>query len=1154
MLKVATGIEIALFGHLAPVFARCLAKVWAADPNWSGATADVGELLLQGGVKYLERRRLGKELEGVGERAVQRLQPYLESNELKGTSANEVASAILVAARAFDVAITESGGPLGMNMDPATLEARALEAAPPLELRDLSDAGRQVFSYVVRETSIGFVQAYAELPRFTSDALIDLLQRNSALEEMVAEALAALPAPEYAANEGFEARYRSSVTRRLDKLELIGLTEVSQASRRYAMSIAYVSMDAESFDTPNGAAGEWEDPPQAGRRVEQFVADNVRVMLVGEAGSGKTTALQWLAVQAAKKGFEGDLTRLNEHLPFFIRLRDYADRDFPTIEELPKIISGPAFSSKPKHWCQRLFDQGKALVLVDGLDELPYARRDDALVWLESLVHAGPRCRYVVTTRPAGLEGIQRSNGFAWGRLAPMDLKDVKRFVAHWYAAASVNDGQPEVAGASSARSLFSLIRDVLPLRQLATNPLMCAVVCALHREHLLDHTAASRLELYEAALHLLLEKRDAGRKLTVDTEIQLTRKQKLVLLTELAWWMLRNDYAVVSHEAARAQVEVALKLMSIERSGEDVLALLLARTGLLRQPAADQIDFVHKTFLEYLAARRAVEVNDVGLLISRADDAPFHEVVVLAAGLAPRTVASQLIRGLLERDADKSPSSATATVLAAQAAQLAAEVEPDLQVQIARTLALWVPPRTMSAAEQLARAGDLAVGLLVASPNSTAEEAACSVRALAMIGTDAALEQLAPYGADSRRAVQRELISGWDRFERSRFAESVMAQAPLFGGSLTVSEADSLYFLKPLKRLTHLKLETRVQLDWETVSELRLHRLSIETARGLRDLRPFVGAADLVRLSVRHAPNLRDLRGLDALALSELYVWAARTLASVDTLADAPPLSRLELLGTQLGRLEALSRQTALTHLSLGGRGIESVGPLASLALLEELRLVGMSGSVSLVDLSGSSQLARISLDDWQSLPVLASFGSRGRPLSYLRISNCPGLASLERLNHFGHVRKLDLRKLRLQSLRGLNRNVDGLRTLTLWDCDLESLAGVPETVDTLEVTRGHTRLLRTLDRIPELAEIRLTNMKSVDLADLATCQNLRKVEVSGGSGSVKGWSHLAALKSLESIDPGPHRGAACAAGLEELLTAPAPVGPKAPRLALGS
>ena len=64
-----------------------------------------------------------------------------------------------------------------------------------------------------------------------------------------------------------------------------------------------------------------------------------------------------------------------------------------------------------------------------------------------------------------------------------------------------------------------------------------------------------------------------------------------------------------------------------------------MERSGLLREPAAGRVDFVHRTFQEYLAAKAAVDNDEIGLLVTNAHDDQWREVVVMAAGMHLRAM-----------------------------------------------------------------------------------------------------------------------------------------------------------------------------------------------------------------------------------------------------------------------------------------------------------------------------------------------------------------------------------------------------------------------------------------------------------------------------------------------------------------------------------
>ena len=63
--------------------------------------------------------------------------------------------------------------------------------------------------------------------------------------------------------------------------------------------------------------------------IESVLIGKRRLVVEGQAGSGKTTLFQWLAVRAAREDFEAPLEGWNDSIPFFIRLREYAESTFP---------------------------------------------------------------------------------------------------------------------------------------------------------------------------------------------------------------------------------------------------------------------------------------------------------------------------------------------------------------------------------------------------------------------------------------------------------------------------------------------------------------------------------------------------------------------------------------------------------------------------------------------------------------------------------------------------------------------------------------------------------------------------------------------------------------------------------------------------------
>jgi hypothetical protein len=101
---------------------------------------------------------------------------------------------------------------------------------------------------------------------------------------------------------GFDYDYRQLVARKLDHVEMFGVT-LADASRRYPLSVAYISLMASA------------DELSPAHRVEELLEGARRVFIRGEAGLGKTTLLQWVAVRSGSRCAVGRGAQRVERLP-----------------------------------------------------------------------------------------------------------------------------------------------------------------------------------------------------------------------------------------------------------------------------------------------------------------------------------------------------------------------------------------------------------------------------------------------------------------------------------------------------------------------------------------------------------------------------------------------------------------------------------------------------------------------------------------------------------------------------------------------------------------------------------------------------------------------------------------------------------------------
>ena len=181
------------------------------------------------------------------------------------------------------------------------------------------------------------------------------------------------------------------------------------------------------------------------------------------------------------------------------------------------------------------------------------------------------------------------------------------------------------------------------------------------------------------------------------------------------------------------------------------------------------RVHFVHRTFEEFLAAKAAMDAGDIGLLIDKADDDQWWEVIILAAGLARPKDREDLIQGLIRRgDEDKktdSPLRYQLHLLAVACLEASVELSPDISREVQKRLARLMPPSDRQAANALAQARDLAVPYLKYDETYSGGAIDACVYALVQIGSEAAVEALKTYVAEDQ--VLQQLFDAADTFDR---------------------------------------------------------------------------------------------------------------------------------------------------------------------------------------------------------------------------------------------------------------------------------------------------------------------------------------------------------------------------------------------------
>lgn len=958
-----------------------------------------------GGLRGRQRNDLRRRLEELGETAGERLHELAEQ-EFGDLADHERVAALEAVVDTLDDADLSDATLLRTDLDPESLAQDVREQVPSTVRRaHLGEAGGALFDLALDQACRQLVHLVRELPEFDSRLAEESLRRatseltrlNQVLERLPVTSLDAPAGTDH--DERFRRRYLDLVARHHDDLELIGVS-VRNFRPRTTLSVAYLSLTVNEEsrrrgNTPRNMLDEqWfdrsrDESANGTMRVESALGASERTLVRGEAGFGKSTLLRWLVVTAARNGFTRELEAWNGCVPILVKLRSYADGRLPRPEQFLDEPTGPMTGPVPEGWTHRQLSSGRVLLLIDGVDELSDKQRPKVRRWLRSLLEAYPRTRVVVTSRPAaaGARWLHDEE-FSSVSLENMSPPDVRVLLERWHSAlldAAENNrlpGTPAGSGGAALpwtpaeidgyrRKLLAQLDARAHLRGLARSPLMCAMLCALHLDRGSD-LPRDRTSLYHAALEMLLYRRETERDIPAGQDSELSYRDKSILLQDLAFWLITNGWSEVRRDSAVERI--ARKLRSMPNAScepETALRHLITRSGVVREPVEGRVDFVHRTFQEFLAAAEAADEQSTGLLVDNAHRDQWRETVIMAAGLLSRTGRADLINGVLDR-ADAEPRNRRRLrLLAATCQESLHDLPPELIERIHDVVQGLLPPRSRRESSSLATVGEPLLGSLPASlERLTQPQAEACVRTAALINGPGALRLLAAYAHDPRPAVQLQLATCWELFDAEDYARTVLAHAPLNAGEVEATRLDQI---PHLGNLSHLRSTRLLLLGDPHLDDLH----DIDEAIRVTSLKGnALGHADVTPLS-RHQ-MLRELvlagatqwRGLDALGelknLTRLMLGQREPFATLGFLRRIPRV-RFLLLGDlrDITDYSPLAELGSLRDLWLSGcRRLESLEPIAH-HRLATLDVEGCPNSLDLTPLAEMDSLQRVSVRD---------------------------------------------------------------------------------------------------------------------------------------------------------------------------------------------
>ena len=151
------------------------------------------------------------------------------------------------------------------------------------------------------------------------------------------------------------------------------------------------------------------------------------LMVLGQPGAGKSTFLRKMGLEALK-GKKGKFKQ--NCIPVFIELKSFTSN----LIEIEKVIVEEfkicGFPDSEK-FIAKLLEEGKLLILLDGLDEVPTVNTNEVISKIQDFVDRYDKNRFIVSCRTAAYRNNFKR--FTDVKIADFDDIQIEQFIDNWF-------------------------------------------------------------------------------------------------------------------------------------------------------------------------------------------------------------------------------------------------------------------------------------------------------------------------------------------------------------------------------------------------------------------------------------------------------------------------------------------------------------------------------------------------------------------------------------------------------------------------------------------------------------------------------------------------------------------------------------------------
>lgn len=310
------------------------------------------------------------------------------------------------------------------------------------------------------------------------------------------------------------------------------------------------------------------------------------ILILGDAGSGKSTCIRRLAYVVASKSLQSEE---NIAIPIILRGPDVLEAgDTPLVNICAQETMKIARSSKPSFSTPDL-SNGRVLILLDALDELVDDNARKKVLTSALCFHQSyPGCQIVITSRGYSfVNELEELKPFTSFRLSPISYKQAQQILARL-----------QRSGSLPIENSKEILRRLEQAHGMELNPLLVTVFAATS-EYSRQDIPANITELFKKFTELMLGRWDMSKGLAQQYQAPL----KDFVLKLVAYEMHRKRVTSLNICEFKLIVERELSLRGHRADVGRLLDEVLFRSGLFRI-IGESVEFRHLLLQEFFAGR----------------------------------------------------------------------------------------------------------------------------------------------------------------------------------------------------------------------------------------------------------------------------------------------------------------------------------------------------------------------------------------------------------------------------------------------------------------------------------------------------------------------------------------------------------------------